>query len=390
MANHRGGLIVIGVREENEVALELTPVDLDGGEELRVRQSAADNIVPHLVFDVRAVGSESDSSSGYYLLIVPPSALRPHAVRSGISLRFPVRDGTRKRWLNEPELADAYRDRYRLATDQAKRVTHLLNDGLAMMDPDASAFLAVAMVPTGIGTMTVDVAGLRAIEQWVREVGAASRFFEGFFDPAASPTAGVAAHRVTVTPLWDRDRLGRSEYAEFFDDGAGFACTHLFDERDPLSEPEHMWILNERLVWDVGRCLHLLGLHAVRNCGAWGDAVVEAKLVAKAGQPMRLVWMQPIVPGTERPAEITGGRSVEIAESRRTVVVEATATLGPDLVAATRLIATDLFHIFGAPEVRQIAPDGALRVRHLGGNGALREWAEQHSIGLSDEFMGAE
>jgi hypothetical protein len=268
MANRRGGLIVIGIREENEVAVERTPVELDAGEETRIRQIAAGNIAPHLTFDIQVVQSPADPDRGYYLLIVPPSMLRPHAVRSGSSLRFPVRDGTTKRWLSEPEVADAYRDRYRLAADQAGRVTRILEDGLGMMDQGARAFLAVGMVPTGLGSMHIDLARVRAIEQWVRTLGPANRF-EGFFDPTGTPTANVAAHRVTVSPLWQREQLRQSEYVEFFDDGGGFACTSMFDERDPAGEHADIWILNERLMWDVGRCLHLLGQHAVRNCGAW-------------------------------------------------------------------------------------------------------------------------
>jgi Putative DNA-binding domain len=385
MANHRGGLIIIGIREEGEVAVELTPVVLDAGEESRIRQIAAGNIAPHLTFEVWTVSSRSDSSRGYYLVAVPPSTLRPHAVRSDINLRFPVRDGTTKRWLGEPELAAAYRDRYRLATDQSVRGKRILDEGLATMDVEASAFLAVSMVPTGAGSMAIDLSCVAAVQQWVRGLGAPNRF-EGFFDPMGNPTAGVGTHRVTVSPVWERDQLRRSSYVEFFDDGAGFACTYLFDERDPFGgEHTETWILDERLMWDVGRCLHILGAHAVRNCGAWGDALIEARIIAKAGQPAKLVFMQRLAPEAERPAEITGGRALEQAEARNTVVVEALATISPDLSVATRLLTTELFHAFGAAEVRQIAPDGALRRRHLGGDGELQAWAEQHGLVLSDE-----
>ena len=71
MANGSGGVIVIGLRDENDVAVELTPVQLADGEEARIRQIAALNITPHLTFDIRVVESASDRSSGYYLLIVP-------------------------------------------------------------------------------------------------------------------------------------------------------------------------------------------------------------------------------------------------------------------------------------------------------------------------------
>jgi predicted HTH transcriptional regulator len=152
MANYRGGLIIIGIRDENEVAAELTPVRLDPAEERRMRQIAAERIAPHLDFRIRSVQSGADASIGYYLLIVPPSTLRPHLVKAGrTTLGVPVRDGATKRWLAEPEIADAYRDRYRLAIDQAARVSQVLDEGLARMDHAADAFLAVAMVPTGRG-----------------------------------------------------------------------------------------------------------------------------------------------------------------------------------------------------------------------------------------------
>jgi hypothetical protein len=71
-------------------------------------------------------------------------------------------------------------------------------------------------------------------------------------------------------------------------------------------------------------------------------------------------------------------------------VVEALATVGPALATATRLVATDLFHAFGSPEVRQITPDGALRSGYLGGDAELRPWAEQRGIEVSDETVPGE
>jgi Schlafen, AlbA_2 len=386
MANDRGGLIVVGIRDENDVAMELTPVELADGEEARIRQSAAQNIAPHLTFGFRIIETEDDDTRGYYLLIVAPSTLRPHAVRSGVNLRFPRRDGTTTRWLSEPEVAEVYRDRFRLATDQTTRVSRILDQGLDAMDyQQPSAFLGVALVPTGPGAMAIDLERTWSLEQWIRDLGA-PRYFDGFFDPTGSPTAGVAARRVTLMPLWDRNRLKRSEYAEFYDDGAGFACTHIYDARGPADEHDETLILNETLVWDIGRCLHVLGQHAVRNCGAWGDALVKARLVGKA---MRLAFLERGA-RFDRTSEITGGRELGTAEGRQTIVVEAAAAVGPDLAVGTRLIATDLFHAFGAPEVRQIAPDGALRVQHLGDDGELRSWAEQQGPALSDEIVAGE
>jgi hypothetical protein len=381
MANERGGVIIIGIRDENDVAVELTPVELASGEEARIHQTVAENVAPHLAFDIHVIQSANDATLGYYLLIVLPSTMRPHAVRHGNNLRFPHRDGTTTRWLREPEVADAYRNRFRLATDQTTRITRILDEGMNAMDyRQPVAFLGLALVPTGGGAMTIDLERTRVLEQTMRDLGA-PQFFDGFFDPRASPTAGVAAHRVTLFPLWDRTILKRTEYAELYDDGAGLACTHIYDARGPLEERSETLILNETLVWDIGRCLHMLGRHAVRNCGAWGDALVQARLV---GTAMRLAFLEDRGP-FNRVGEITGGRELGIAHANATALVEGAAAVGPDLAITTRLIATELFHAFGAPEVRQIAPDGALRVHHLGGGVELRAWAEQRGLDLTDE-----
>jgi hypothetical protein len=387
MANTRGGLIIIGIRDENDVAVELTPVQLEDGEEARIRQIAASNIAPHLTFDVRVLHNDADESLGYYLLIVQPSSLSPHAVRQDRNLRFPRRDGTTTRWLTEPEVADAYRDRFRLAGDQAGRVEQLVDEGLGAMDLGGAAFIAVALVPTGLGSMTIDLARVRSVEQWARDFGSPI-LFTGFFPDGTSPTAGVGSHRITLTTLFERDSRPHWQYAELFDDGAGFASKRLMDPRrdDGGDERSDILVMNTALLSGIGQCLHVLGDHAVRRCGAWGDALVAARLV---GERMQLADAQRIG-SFETYEPIAGGRLLDGARSRHTVVVEAAASVGQALSAPVRLIATDIFHAFGSPEVRQIAGDGSLRTRYWGGNGELSAWAQQHGIEVSGETVAGE
>jgi hypothetical protein len=225
------------------------------------------------------------------------------------------------------------------------------------------------------------------MEQWARSLGPPN-YFEGFFSPGVNAVAGVGTKRVTLAALWDRERPPRWQYAELFDDGAGFACRLLPDARtDSTQARTGTWVLNEALVWELGRCLHLLGRHAVENAGAWGDAVVEARLVGRA---MKLAYRQLVMQGGAAfgwTHEVPQGRELDEAASRHTIVVEAASRIGPDFTGAARLIATDLFHAFGSPEVRQIDAAGALRARHLGGNGELRAWAERQSITVTDEAV---
>jgi hypothetical protein len=269
LANERGGVIVIGVRDENDVAVGRTPVELVEGEEGRIRQTAASNIAPHLAFDVGVVESLEQPGCGYYLFVVPPSDLRPHAVRKDRDLRYPRRDGTTTRWLSEPEVADTYRSRFTRAGDQAGRVGQVLDEGLAAMNVSEEPFIAVGLVATGTGSMSINLATVDVLAGWAKDHGPA-RWFEGFFDRQAPPVAGVAAHRVTLRTVYDTDTRPASQYAELYDDGAGFACTRLFDPRRAWqgATEEGSWIANEDLLYGLARCLLLLGRHAGDNCGA--------------------------------------------------------------------------------------------------------------------------
>jgi hypothetical protein len=168
-ANDRGGMIVIGIRDENDVAVERTPVPLDAGEEGRIRSIAAGNVTPYAAFEIRTVKSVDHTGRGYYLLIIPPSPDRPHAVRKDQDLRYPRRDGTQKRWLSESEVADAYRDRFGRATLDVERLSRVMTDGLAGLEMDLHApYVLVGMVPSQAGAFRVDAASVARVEEWAR------------------------------------------------------------------------------------------------------------------------------------------------------------------------------------------------------------------------------
>jgi hypothetical protein len=146
-------------------------------------------------------------------------------------------------------------------------------------------------------------------------------------------------------------------------------------------------VLNEELLWGIARCLSLLGDHAVGNAGAFGDVLVEARVV---GQGMRLAYLQQIGP-VSFPQEIAGVRTLGLAASRHTLTLEALAGDAQDLLAATRLVASDIFNAFGSPEVRHIAPDGTLRIRYFGSAMAdVKRYAEADGIRITEEAVPGE
>lgn len=375
MANDRGGLIVIGIRDEDDIAAEATPVELVDGEEGRLRQTAAGNLAPHVPFEIRVLPANDDPGRGYYLLIVPPSSLRPHAVRQDRNLRYPRRDGTTTRWLSEAEVADMYRDRFRLATDESERLTVVLDEGLNAMDtPAGEAFLAVALVPTTSGSMSIDVARTGLVEQWAAELGR-PHWWRGFFGDR--PRARVGARRLMLGTTLDARRRPDWLHVELHTDGSGFACHRLHDPRRGPGERAGTWVLNESLLFEMARCLLVIARHASDNTGAWGDALVEARLI---GSEMELVYLDPYGFSSE---PIEGGHALYgPVTTRHTLALDAIVGRDQDLLASARLVATDLFHAFGSPEIRQITADGKLRINHLHGDHAeLRSFAEQRGGG---------
>jgi predicted HTH transcriptional regulator len=105
LANERGGVLILGVKDEEGVAVGLPGVELNEAEALRIRQTATGLLAPHVPFDVLLVADDENAGQGFYLIAIPPSAWRPHAVRKDNDLRYPRRDGTTKRWMSESEVA---------------------------------------------------------------------------------------------------------------------------------------------------------------------------------------------------------------------------------------------------------------------------------------------
>lgn len=381
MANHRGGVILVGIRDENDVAAELTPVELADGEEGRLLQIGAGNITPHAPFDVHIVPSENDGMRVYYVLVVPPSPLRPHAVRKDNDLRYPRRDGSSTRWLAEAEIADMYRNRFRMAEDQMSRIEPVVGDGLAQMDLQKdSAYLAVALVPSTPGSMSMGLARIRQVEDWALDPSG-TYAWRGFFGSHPNGRAGI--RRVRLGWLVS-EKKPDSNYAELHTDGAGFAC-----EQVGRPHPEHgensvaIQIPNIGLLWEVARSLRLLGRHAIENTGAWGDAIVVTRLF---GSDMQLTY--PVHGGVLHEPWNHQPISDPIV-TRHTVPLESLAESDQSLLATTRLVATDLFNAFGSPEVQQIDERGRIRIRYVPKGERVAEFAEAHGVEVSDEKVPA-
>lgn len=87
----------------------------------RIRQIVASLVCPLPVFDVLPIEDPGMPGQGFLLIAVARSPSAPHAVLVNDGFRYPRRNGATTRYLSEPEVATAYRDRFAAATGQAGR-----------------------------------------------------------------------------------------------------------------------------------------------------------------------------------------------------------------------------------------------------------------------------
>ena len=110
-ANRGGGVLVYGVKDQDERAAKWTLVEL--GEKVtslhRQLNQATRPLVPNLRWVT--VPSPDDPSRGALLVVVPPSPLAPHAVVEGHRMDFYWRQGRESVLMNEGDLERAYRER---------------------------------------------------------------------------------------------------------------------------------------------------------------------------------------------------------------------------------------------------------------------------------------
>jgi hypothetical protein len=389
-ANDRGGVIVIGIRDENEVAVELTPVPIASDEEGRIRSIGTDNVVPYASFHIHVVQCDKDPTRGYYLVIVPPSADRPHAVRKGRDLRFPRRNGTQKRWLTESEVADAYRDRFtRISTDR-ERVEQVMREGIDATDiePDEDAYLGVALVPSQSGSFQVDGSAVRNVEEWARGQPDLWRegVFAGPFDGGGGPLAGVGVRRVRIGSSGPSGLNTAYVCAEVHSDGAVFVARRLMRfAASPINrmpsdaEQSDEYLLVETLLTQrAAECLRAAGRLSTEIAGAYGDCVVSMEL---HGPRLRLVQYD----GDSLPFMVGRAPMNDAPRSDHTLTLDSIASISPEWLVATRLVCADLVQALGAAELSTISQDGAVvrRAWPTGYHQDLGTWSQQHGLTIS-------
>lgn len=367
-ANHRGGVIAIGVQEDQQgVATAIPSVDLSDAEQRRVHQIVAGNVFPHLPIKIVAAPYEDDGR-GVLLLAVAPSPLRPHAILVHDGLRYPRRHGTVTRYLSESEVADLYRDRFAAQRSEIERVSELRHEAVEEIDQDGAVWVSIAAVPTGRGSMEVSQSTVSETETWARRF-AGNDPVKGFLGQGA-PLVRPGLRRLRLMTNYAYESPPNYQYAELHADGAAVAMHRLFSGRD-LEEGEDHPVFHTGLTWETAKALNVVAAHAAR-AGSWGELAIETAVFGPRRYLARLDY-------GHFPTPIANVRSVGHDLVARRTVDLADVRVGPrELLAATRVLLTDIFNAFGAAEVMVLTREGGINAHYA--DQGLASWAEQNDV----------
>jgi hypothetical protein len=378
LANTAGGVIVLGIAEDNQARAAAAPgVVLSDAEVGRVRQVVASQVSPLPALDVLQVEDAQHPGHGFMLLAVPRSPMGPHAVLVNESLRFPKRNGTMTTYLSEPEVADAYRARFVGIQSRFDDLARYERELLDRLNASEQTYAVVTLVPDLGGSFAIDMRALREFRQAVID-----------HEPLILHR-GLSWHRVSV----GRRRLvadgtlngGRSKWlaCELQESGAGSFAGAVADRRRGNATASHAD--DEDVVNVVWSGLRLLARHARDRAAAGGGASARVTVWPVSEQlPARLVHDR--FHGIE---EALGQHTLTSPPVSEGVFdIDDLAEDGPPLVSATYALTSGVFQEFGHPEVLQMTSGGAIRIKYWRhSRPELTDWASAAGVELSDEAM---
>jgi len=391
LANTSGGVIIVGVEEDQQAIADATPgVELGDAERNRMLQTLASGVAPLPALDIISVPSAEDPARGWFVLAVPRSMRAPHAVMVNEGFRFPVRNGTTIRYLSEPEVAARYRLRDQHAGELTAKLTGVVESSLASVDREHGPWILVALVPEHPGTLEISQARLRQMQQEYAsrdlfDIGGSGAHFQWVRTSRGKYTVGDGPYAGANSPL---PYYG---YAELHTDGTGSYAIELVDisevqrmnNRMPEDPTADQMVADETLALTILTGLRRLAAHARDTTGAAGAATVQVHLVPSPGHAA--------VIGHSRQfgfADSRSGHSVSTAAVAETAAaLDDLADPGAALVSTAARLLDEMGTSFGIPEMGQLSLDGEIRRRYWKDPVALLNWAARYGITATDDVI---
>lgn len=282
LANTAGGLIIIGIAEDDQARAAAAPgVEVTDAEVARIRQIVAGGVSPLPAFDVITVVDSDAPGHGFVLIAVPRSVLAPHAILVNEALRFPARNGATTHYLSEPEVAAAYRARLVSASQRVDRVEAIESDIVGRLDLTDAPWIVITLVPELPGDFAISHASFSEFENAMRAIRLVP--LDGGRDPLCRMEVGHQR-------LWADDSIrleGPRPYgaaAELHTDGAGALALRMHDIRASVqpADPSSDTLSDEGLAAAIMFGLELLAQHAGERAHASGTAALRATVFPRS------------------------------------------------------------------------------------------------------------
>jgi len=391
LANTSGGVIIVGVDEDEYAIATATPgVELGDAERNRMLQTLASGVAPLPALDVMTVPSTDDPARGWFVLGVPRSTRAPHAVTVNEGFRFPVRNGTTIRYLSEPEVAARYRQRDQHAGELTAKLADVVAGSFESVNRDHGPWILVALIPEHPGALEISQTRLRQMQQEYAsrdlfDTGRSGAHFQWVRTGRGKYTVGDGPYPNADSPF---PHYG---YAELHTDGTGSYAIELVDMADGRRQNNRMpedatadqMVSDEMLALSILTGLRRLAAHARDTTGAAGSATVQAHLVPSPGRAVLI--------GHTRQfgfADSRSGTTVSTAAIAETAAaLDDLAEPGPALVSTAARLLDEVGTSFGIPEMGQFSLDGEIRRRYWRDPGTLIAWAERYEITTTDGII---
>lgn len=347
-----GGLIVIGAHEADGKLTALTPLQLTESDELRIQQIVDTRISPRPTIHLKRIASDRQGSTGaaqVLLISIPESRLKPHAVLDGHRLSYPIRTGSGKRYLSEPEIAEQYALRFKDQEEAQGTLKELMESAYAeigkLQPPHTGLVCAAVPEQPGRGELQSDT--VRRVQSYTLDSFVPQS--EWSLSNARTDYRSVCAVPDTSNPI----------SCKFCVDGSGFVV-------EPLDAGDDNYLSAERVAISALNCLSLLCRHAVESEAA-GSLLFAFHIVDQQGREVGLRTAPAFGlsrwPATRLPTAI----------ARRSFSPEAITAGGMALLDAWEQVASDLMSPFdfSSPIPRNDA-------RELKLNSYLRHWRSDY------------
>jgi len=377
LANAAGGIIVIGVAEVNGRAASCPGVQVGDAEIRRMRQIVANGVSPVSDFDITSIPGVRHLSGLCFIVIeVPQRPLRPHGVAVNDGYRYPKRSGPMIRYLSEPEVAEAYRQRDFRSQSRLRRLDDVWTDGLSRLNSQEEVYVAVAVVPEIPGDFIIDQAAFSAVQT---SLTGGELTVVPVTRSASRTRIGIG--RVSVDGGYDKPSV-RYTALDMHSDGSAFYA--LRGCRTGAATNTNLLGIDRVLIGLLSGLLQG-AQHAVKRSMASGQALIRATIY-KPDQ-LRPVQLSADVSGWGDPTGVVVDQSLEPVTV--TVPLDSIVNPGPRAAVVTARLLHQIGHAFGVAELGQLTPDGRLRRQYLDGGTrqALLDWAERSGVEVTDELL---